>query len=69
MKVGDLVTLTTLGWEKRYRIKYENRVGVITEIAETLGYIRVKVNFGDGDIEVSDGRIRLVDTKHETLDK
>ncbi len=65
MKVGDLVTVTTLGWEKIYRVKYENRVGVITAIVEALGYTRVKVNFGEGDVEMSEGRIRLLEEETE----
>ena len=70
MKVGDLVTVNTIGWDKRYRDKYKGKVGVITKIDKTLGYKNVCVNFGEGDVEVSEGRIRqLVKKAAPALDK
>lgn len=70
MQIGDLVTVSTIGWDKNYKSEYEGKVGVITKIDKTLGYKNVCVNFGEGDIAVSEGRIRqLVKKAAPALDK
>ena len=65
MKVGDLTTLVTLGWTKVYRVKYENKVGIITRINGHLSPTKhwVVVSFGEEEIKVSEDRIRLVEEK------
>lgn len=70
MKVGDLVTVSTIGWDKRHRDKYKGKAGIITQIKITSGYVRVFVNFGDGDVELPESRIRqLVKKAAPALDK
>lgn len=64
--IGDLVTVWTGGWEKRMIDRYEGRAGIITYIVSptTAGlpddYTSCCVEFGDGEIEVSITRIRLL---------
>lgn len=61
-KVGDLVTVWTGGWEKRLEVLYEGRAGVITRIDDeyVTGYVLCRVDFGDGEVEVSHHRLRLL---------
>jgi len=62
MKVGDLVTVWTGGWDKRMRQLLEGRAGIITRIehAQSPSYVKCYVNFGWGDIEISESRLRLL---------
>mgnify|MGYP004451161413 len=62
LQVGDLVTVWTGGWDKRMRQLLEGRAGIITRIEhpEFPSYIKCYVNFGWGDIEISDSRLRLL---------
>ena len=63
MRVGDLITIKTIGWNKTQREKYENRAGIITKITDfRMGnYRKILVDFGDGEIEVSESRLRLLE--------
>ena len=65
-RIGDLVTVWTGGWDRRMIERYEGRAGIITRIASppTAGapddYTSCCLEFGDGEIEVSITRIRLL---------
>tara|TARA_R110002020_G_scaffold271667_2_gene486850 strand:- start:1144 stop:1362 length:219 start_codon:yes stop_codon:yes gene_type:complete len=58
--VGDLVTVFTGGWEKRIREKYHKQAGIVTKIVDgpSPSYPMYYVNFGYGDVEVTESRIR-----------
>ena len=67
-QVGDLVTVWTGGWDKRMREQYEGKAGIITRITD--GPFRNKypayyINFGWGDIEVSENRLRPLTNEKE----
>ena len=64
--VGDLVTVYTGGWEKRLRDRYHKQAGIVTKIVDgpNPNHPMYYVNFGYGDVEVTESRIRVL-TKEE----
>lgn len=69
--IGDLVTVYTGGWEARLKRQYKNKAGIITHIAnpDKTGtyspHLRYQVNFGWGDIEVAESRLRHLTQEKE----
>jgi len=67
-RVGDLVTVWTGGWDKRMREQYEGRAGIITQITDgplRNTYPAYWVNFGWGDVEVTESRLRPLTRQNE----
>ena len=58
--VGDSVTVYTGGWSKPRRDQCHNQAGIVTRIVDgpTKSYPMYYVNFGFGDVEVRESRIR-----------
>jgi len=64
--VGDLVTVYTGGWDKHLREQCHNQAGIVTKIVDdpTKSYLMYCINFGFGDIKVTESRIRpMIDKK------
>jgi len=64
-QVGDLVTIWTGGWDKRMREQYEGCAGIITRIMSGPINNTIHVDFGWGEIEVSETRIRPLTNEKE----
>jgi hypothetical protein len=68
INVGDLVTVWTGGWDVKTREEYEGKAGIITRIGDIAfsgSHARHYVNFGWGDIEILESRLRPLTTGEE----
>jgi hypothetical protein len=68
INVGDLVTVWTGGWDVKTREKYEGKAGIVTGIGITPfsgSYSRYHVNFGWGDVEILESRLRPLINEEE----
>jgi len=67
-QVGDLVTIWTGGWDKHAQEKYEGRAGIIMRIASNSSKnapTMCFINFGWGEVEISEKRLRLLTEQNE----